>query len=628
MQRRLHLGLAFVVLAWALALVPMLAYPSGTARAQEDCIHKVVPDAMLSGLTVLSGDSGASAAFVAGSTVAAGGATAAVTLTAGTAAAVGAAFVGSVYGTCRFLDWATRDQDWLDPVAYPPITPTSTILPSSMYSCAAYGGFTTTWGTVGNQGCRTITHPAMSAAGRIYSTQDVSQTVGAVTLDKVTISAAYPETHANIWEGGNWVSDVSLACATNDGSLTNLGFGQCTGFNTWTSFVQVFHNCWRTDTGGGEFGDIGGNCGLHPRAVYYVTNGTISSVLGIWHPNPVAQSKGWSRVLMTDVQCKAGAGGATRWIRSTSASYYDLEVDARVAIPQCSSNEVPVDMLVQRVPTGVVCVTYGSVCPTYGQLLTRVTLPSALTATATAPAWLVCLTAGTDCGTPATVEGTCVWGGFTVPSTYCDPSQQTEAPTVSSGETEPVSNTYGSATSTVAAPDPAGDGGGGDDPAIAVPIDDGDGDRNGTGYTEEDTGDCWPDGWGWFNPAEWVLKPVKCALVWAFVPDGAAVSATFDDFTTALFEQFPFSLIQTSIEFLDTLGDELGSASGTGCFSGAASFSFGDFSVAPGDVCLDGLSPTSPQRATVTVLMLAPMVWALLLHAWATFLNGRPVGGD
>lgn len=27
---------------------------------------------------------------------------------------------------------------------------------------------------------------------------------------------------------------------------------------------------------------------------------------------------------------------------------------------------------------------------------------------------------------------------------------------------------------------------------------------------------CWPDGWGWFNPAEWVLKPIKCALVWAF----------------------------------------------------------------------------------------------------------------
>ena len=30
--------------------------------------------------------------------------------------------------------------------------------------------------------------------------------------------------------------------------------------------------------------------------------------------------------------------------------------------------------------------------------------------------------------------------------------------------------------------------------------------------------ECFPSGWGVFNPAEWVLKPVKCALTWAFVP--------------------------------------------------------------------------------------------------------------
>jgi hypothetical protein len=35
--------------------------------------------------------------------------------------------------------------------------------------------------------------------------------------------------------------------------------------------------------------------------------------------------------------------------------------------------------------------------------------------------------------------------------------------------------------------------------------------------------DCWPTGWGMFNPGSWVLQPVRCALAWAFVPDTSAV---------------------------------------------------------------------------------------------------------
>ena len=33
--------------------------------------------------------------------------------------------------------------------------------------------------------------------------------------------------------------------------------------------------------------------------------------------------------------------------------------------------------------------------------------------------------------------------------------------------------------------------------------------------------ECFPSGWKAFNPFEWVLKPVKCALTWAFVPHPA-----------------------------------------------------------------------------------------------------------
>lgn len=31
-------------------------------------------------------------------------------------------------------------------------------------------------------------------------------------------------------------------------------------------------------------------------------------------------------------------------------------------------------------------------------------------------------------------------------------------------------------------------------------------------------GECFPKGWGMFNPVEWVYKPVKCAITWAFEP--------------------------------------------------------------------------------------------------------------
>jgi hypothetical protein len=34
-------------------------------------------------------------------------------------------------------------------------------------------------------------------------------------------------------------------------------------------------------------------------------------------------------------------------------------------------------------------------------------------------------------------------------------------------------------------------------------------------------GKCFPKGWGMLNPFEWVYKPVKCVMVWAFVPPTA-----------------------------------------------------------------------------------------------------------
>lgn len=39
-----------------------------------------------------------------------------------------------------------------------------------------------------------------------------------------------------------------------------------------------------------------------------------------------------------------------------------------------------------------------------------------------------------------------------------------------------------------------------------------------TGSTADMQGACWPQGWGLLNPLQWVLRPIMCALTWAFVP--------------------------------------------------------------------------------------------------------------
>jgi hypothetical protein len=44
------------------------------------------------------------------------------------------------------------------------------------------------------------------------------------------------------------------------------------------------------------------------------------------------------------------------------------------------------------------------------------------------------------------------------------------------------------------------------------------------GTVPNEGSDCWPSGVAAWNPAEWVLRPVKCALVWAFVPRTATLT--------------------------------------------------------------------------------------------------------
>jgi hypothetical protein len=54
-----------------------------------------------------------------------------------------------------------------------------------------------------------------------------------------------------------------------------------------------------------------------------------------------------------------------------------------------------------------------------------------------------------------------------------------------------------------------------------------------TGTEDDVGGSCWPSGWGAFNPFAWVYMPVKCALVWAFVPTQEQWQSATSGFTEA-----------------------------------------------------------------------------------------------
>lgn len=74
---------------------------------------------------------------------------------------------------------------------------------------------------------------------------------------------------------------------------------------------------------------------------------------------------------------------------------------------------------------------------------------------------------------------------------------------------------------------------------------------------EQTPSECWPSGWGAFNPLAWVYMPVTCALQWAFVPSASALN------TDALGEAVGDSAIGQLGGALGTVGESFGSL-GTG----------------------------------------------------------------
>lgn len=65
---------------------------------------------------------------------------------------------------------------------------------------------------------------------------------------------------------------------------------------------------------------------------------------------------------------------------------------------------------------------------------------------------------------------------------------------------------------------------------------------NGSVSDPETTRQCMPTGWGVLNPIEWVLRPVQCALEWAFVPRQSALQAQYDRIVPLYLDTMPGEL--------------------------------------------------------------------------------------
>lgn len=160
-----------------------------------------------------------------------------------------------------------------------------------------------------------------------------------------------------------------------------------------------------------------------------------------------------------------------------------------------------------------------------------------------------CFSAGTSCVGWTTHTGdwnlTCKWGSYNMPMSDCEDAYgSTDFSTVPTSDPSPTSGpapSSGPSTDPSSDPSasPSSDASGEVFPRTGVNPD---GDTGTDPATSADakTSNCWGTGWSW-NPVSWVFIPVKCALVWAFVPPGPP--SAWDDLVTTLKTRPPISVI-------------------------------------------------------------------------------------
>ncbi len=181
--------------------------------------------------------------------------------------------------------------------------------------------------------------------------------------------------------------------------------------------------------------------------------------------------------------------------------------------------------------------------------------------------------------------------------------------------------------------DPGDTASAGDDPDPNDGDDPGDDDDGGSlGQVDPGTGDqspsdaCWSDGWAEAaNPLDWVLTPVKCALVWAFVPDGWAFEQAVSDAQLELGESAPM------VQVADVIDDVTPHVTASGCEGMPIDLSLGDTEIHQ-TLLASCTGPLAPARVAVNIIAAAMMVIttvvACLRHIAAVFDYQSPVAAQ
>lgn len=133
---------------------------------------------------------------------------------------------------------------------------------------------------------------------------------------------------------------------------------------------------------------------------------------------------------------------------------------------------------------------------------------------------------------------------------------------------------------------------------------------------------CFPSGWGAFNPFEWVLQPVKCALEWAFVPRESVLSS-FRANVSGRFAQTSFGAVAGIVTAVNVPGV------GDGCTGPPLSFKYGPidetwYPFAACDAPMAGVAATI--KLWLGFLISAGAVFAIIRYVTA-IIGFIPYGG-
>jgi len=628
-----------LVVAWlAFAVSLFVALPARRAEAA-DCAGHHIPLTSMDGWSFKSFATGAAqTAFVASGTtsatltvVASGAAPAAATasLSGGTVLLAGAAFIASFAGTCKALDWVVGDGARELPTWDPPTGQTQSLAQcpqglapaSTEHWCHTIG-----WGSLSAPAKRAITNTPLGS----------SQTYNGVTLPAP--GGTQDEYNVTVGVGSQFRSnDGTTWCPVTSTAST------CTVARSDPGSIVVSHHCAGGLQGSSIDDTLGGVCGVAPGALLAVVDGTTlcatpntgcSQIRAAWPVSQQANSFGWQRRLRTQTDCRL-PNGTLYYAVDWSPPYWDRMVDQRIDSPACPSGAIPLRFRTWRVTVNGGNDPWGSSGNGLDWSPTVVTSMSPPTATGTqaasvrmvwdqaapagwatgsAPAWALCLASGANCGEPEIVNGTCVWGGYaspgmcgtialepdadaqprlnpSVPRTEPSTGTTTDG-TLAEPEAQPPTSTTQPPTSTTQPPTTTTQPG------------------QGAGFPSA-TGDaeCMPTGWGWFNPIEWVLEPIKCAFRWAFIPDEVELDERFDALT-GLRENPPLQWVDegvtwvsaSSVVFVDWAS------------AGPACTTILDVDVCPRDWDSDSLMPS-----WVSAMFVAAM-WFVLVRAIAWYL--------